>query len=241
MTGHDNNVCLGASVDEVGRLSPPKRFISSLNTFNNFQFPSLDNTPKLPPRQRSFEKKRRVHFAECANVWRFAAPDKSLYEELYWSRADILAIQIASKREGKLYAKDPKLMDSLLRLHRFLRIKGRGTLSVVDDETALEALAVSNCRGLEHFMTSLISRHRLWAKSKVLKAASELDLRQVSLKTSSISLAFAQRMALVDARAVRREPEMCLRLDLSSPPALRRSQEEEPPRQPRRTTMPQAA
>lgn len=162
----------------------------------------------------------RVVFAEdelrdgsvAEEVFEYPKVPSELRPELFWSKREIVEIRQHQKEIAKHCRRsNPSLVKSILYLHG-TALEHRRSGARMNEALAMQNLTESESRGLEHFVTSKICRHRLWAVQKLLAVQEQcrrekLDvddaaalLRVWSLKVSSAPNMYAHNLALGDER-----------------------------------------
>ena len=193
-----------------------------------------DKTPRIISRQSSVlfsspspSKKinKRVRFAvdgyntPVEQVYTYDAIPKELVEKLFWTRKEQASIRAEQERLARDFIKNtPQLVDSIYYLHGY-DIKKKCKVDSSDKllhsmhiDTAKSILSESDSRGLEPFLTNLISEHRQWAVDKLLDAQSRchkegkadqvhLLMHIWSLRVSEAPCNFAHQLALGDEKA----------------------------------------
>jgi len=179
-------------------------------------------------RQAQHQGEKRVTFA-CDSqinapeeVYSYPAIPLSQRAELFWSREEIANIRKENKEiASKARLRQPDLLKSILCLHGVTK-GDRNT--VVDDLRSAEIeqstqlnevqasrnISQSGIRGIEHFYTNRICRHRGWAIEKILSVQRSCQgqdpdriatlLRVWSVKVSDAPTRYANSVALGDER-----------------------------------------
>lgn len=200
-----------------GRVRQPNFSRSSLDDWSTNSESTLfsrnDNSPRLPSRGsfRSSEN-RAVRFTGDTDnkvsitVHEYEAVPTDLVEKVYWSRREIASIRAENKALARqLREERPELIDCIKYLHGQCQKNGVD----LDEERAVQLLVESQGRGLEHFMTGVLCRHRRWSVQKVLAVQAqsigehpadiEALLRVWSFKASAAQRLLAFHMAMGDA------------------------------------------
>jgi len=127
------------------------------------------------------------------HIHNYPAVPREFYGDVYWSKEETISMKKHQKTLAKKYVKiHPELLDSIYLLHGYsVQKTEQGTKVAVStnsrsivssseppseslmsqeitEEIAQRILAESDSRGLEPFMTPLITKHRLWAVRKLL-------------------------------------------------------------------------
>lgn len=191
-----------------------------------------DRSQMLPvPKRQSLSQRqsrsttRRVQFQRdsegylAETVHTYPAIPREFAPLCYYSQRETAHFRLAQKERAKqLVSNRPELVDSVLCLHGAKRrsTEKGGKEEIMSEQTAVRKLNDSNCRGLEHFMTDTICRHRKWAKRKILSVQSQCrgeDTEQVetllrvwSLKVSHATSLYAHNAAIADKRATLEDP-----------------------------------
>lgn len=227
-----------AVIDTCPRVIPRQqshRQVPPLGTHNT-------TTAHHPPQQQApllgGTQKRRVHFDldqddfPKQSVYEYDAIPRELIPDLFWSREERRRMKSTQKRWARQVAQvEPQLVSSIKCLRGYNNnnhAKGGNRSQCFSDEiedsnghcallctteSAQRILTESETRGLENFLTPLLSEHRSWAIQKVLSIqarcralGSEEEADQLetllhiwSQRVSAAPSRFAHRMAAGDA------------------------------------------
>ena len=159
-------------------------------------------------------------------IHNYPAVPRELYGDVYWSKEETISMKKHQKTLAKKYVKiHPELLDSIYLLHGYsVQKTEQGTKVAVSTnsrslvsssespsessmsqditkEIAQRILAESDSRGLEPFMTPLITKHRLWAVRKLLSLQERCVRNQLNQQQEEGQEADISPLMLLEGRS----------------------------------------